>query len=507
MSGDSANTNGPARALMVQGTGSDVGKSLLVAGLCRAFHRRGLRVRPFKPQNMSNNAAVASDGNEIGRAQALQAQAAGVRPSVHMNPVLLKPEGETGAQLVVQGRIEGRVKPKDFRNFKKTLLPRVLESFGHLKAEADLVLIEGAGSPAEINLRDGDIANFGFASAADVPVILVGDVEKGGVIAQLVGTHAVLEADERDRVQGFVVNKFRGDVQLFTEAVLEIEARTGWPGLGTVPWLEAAGTLPKEDSASLGNWIKRGAESAAAKSANSAGVHIAVFHLPRIANFDDLDPLMNEDDVEVTLVEPGGVLPRDADVAIIPGSKAVISDLRFLKAQGWDVDIKAFHRLGGKVVGLCGGYQMLGERVVDPDGVEGSGHDEETGLELLSVESILTGDKTLEHVSAVELSGDLAVEGYEMHLGLTEGPDRARPWFRLSDGRHEGAVSDDGQVMGTYLHGLFQSDGFRGAFLTSIGGPRAPGASHSGKVEAALDQLADHLEAHLDLDRMLEIAE
>ncbi|MCK5446255.1 MAG: cobyric acid synthase [Rhodospirillaceae bacterium] len=503
MSGDISNTTKPARALMVQGTGSDVGKSLLVAGLCRAFHRRGLRVRPFKPQNMSNNAAVASDGTEIGRAQALQAQAAGVRPSVHMNPVLLKPEGETGSQLVVQGRVEGRVKAKDFRTFKKTLLPRVLESFEHLKAEADLVLIEGAGSPAEINLREGDIANFGFAEAADVPVILVGDVEKGGVIAQLVGTHSVLQPGERDRVQGFVVNKFRGDVSLFDDAVSEIRTRTGWAALGTVPWFEGAGVLPKEDSASLSRWIERGAESS---GSGHAGVHIAVFQLPRIANFDDLDPLMNENDVVLTMVAPGSVLPRDADVAVIPGSKAVISDLRFLKAQGWDVDIKAFHRLGGKVVGLCGGYQMLGERVVDPDGVEGHGHDEEAGLELLAVESILTGDKTLEHVDAVELSSDLQVEGYEMHLGLTEGPDRARPWFRLSDGRHEGAVSKDAQVMGTYLHGLFQSDDFRDAFLTSIAGRRSPGASHAAKIESALDQLADHLEAHMDLDQLLELA-
>ena len=490
----------PARTLMVQGTGSDVGKSLLVAGLCRAFVRRGLSVRPFKPQNMSNNAAVTSDGGEIGRAQALQAIACETPSATDMNPVLLKPEGETGAQLVVQGRVDGHIGPDDFRKLKKKLMPRVLESFERLKDGVDLVLVEGAGSPAEINLRQGEIANMGFARAANVPVILAGDVEKGGVIAQLVGTHSVLEPGEREQIKGFVINKFRGDIALFKGAVDEIKTRTGWDALGTVPWFDDVRFLPKEDSASLQRWAETGDGKAAA-------IKVAVFKLPRIANFDDLDPLMNEDDVELILLGSGDVLPVDIDIAIIPGSKSVISDLRYFKAQGWDVDLKAFHRRGGRVIGLCGGYQMLGERVVDPDGCENPNPDQEVGLELLDVESVLTGDKTLELVTGVELKSAEQVEGYEMHMGLSEGPGRQSPWFKLTDGRMEGAVSADGNVSGTYLHGLFQDDGFRHSFLSGFSGDRSRGAGHSEKIEATLDGLAKHLEKYLDLDALLEMAE
>ena len=489
-----------ARTIMVQGTGSDVGKSLLVAGLCRAFSRRGLKVRPFKPQNMSNNAAVTTDGGEIGRAQALQAIACGTPPITDMNPVLLKPEGETGAQLVVQGQVDGHVGPNDFRKFKSKLMPRVLESFERLKDDVDLVLVEGAGSPAEINLRQGEIANMGFARAAGVPVILAGDVEKGGVIAQLVGTHAVLEPGEREQIKGFIINKFRGDIALFAGAVSEIETRTGWAAMGTVPWFDDARFLPKEDSASLQRWAESGETKAAA-------IKIAVFKLPRIANFDDLDPLMNEDDVELVLLDAGDALPVDIDIAIIPGSKSVISDLRYLKAQGWDVDLKAFHRRGGRVIGLCGGYQMLGDRVVDPDGCENPNPDEEVGLELLNVESILTGDKTLELVTGVEIKSAERVEGYEMHMGLSEGPGRHRPWFKLVDGRMEGTISEDGNVSGTYLHGLFQDDGFRHSFLSSFNVSRPRGASYNEKIELVLDGLARHLEEHLDLDALLEMAE
>ncbi len=486
-------TNKLASTLMVQGTGSDVGKSLLVAGLCRAFVRRGLSVRPFKPQNMSNNAAVTKDGGEIGRAQALQAIACGMPPTTDMNPVLLKPDGETGAQLVVQGQVDGHVGPNDFRNLKSKLMPRVLESFQRLKDGVDLVIVEGAGSPAEINLRQGEIANMGFARAANVPVILAGDVEKGGVIAQLVGTHAVLEPGEREQIKGFMINKFSGDIALFAGAVSEIETRTE-------PWFEDARFLPKEDSASLQRWIESGETKAAA-------IKIAVFKLPRIANFDDLDPLMNEDDVELVLLDTGDTLPVDIDIAIIPGSKSVISDLRYLKAQGWDVDLKAFHRRGGCVIGLCGGYQMLGDRVVDPDACENPNPDEEVGLELLNVESVLTGDKTLELVTGVEIKSAERVEGYEMHMGLSEGPGRHRPWFKLADGRMEGAISEDGNVSGTYMHGLFQDDGFRHSFLSSFNASRARGASHNEKIELVLDGLAQHLEEHLDLDAMLKIAE
>ena len=486
---------------MVQGTGSDVGKSLLVAGLCRAALRRGLKVAPFKPQNMSNNAAVTSDGGEIGRAQALQAKACALEPTCDMNPVLLKPEGETGAQLIVHGRVEGRAMPGDYRHFKKRLLPSVLESFARLKANADLVLVEGAGSPAEVNLRVGDIANFGFAAAADVPVVLVGDVEKGGVIAQLVGTHAVMTPSERQLTAGFIVNKFRGDVALFHDAVTDIEARTGWPSLGVVPWLEAAVVLPQEDSASVQGW---GVPADADGGAGSP-IKVAVLMFKRIANFDDLDPLAGERDVDVIWLEAGQPLPGDIDLVVLPGSKAVLSDLQFLKEQGWDVDLKAHVRRGGFVVGLCGGYQMLGSRISDPDGIEGE-RGNEHGLGLLDIETVLADEKTLEHVSATEVETGTALSGYEMHLGLSEGPGRERPWHKISDGRFEGAVDNNNRVFGTYLHGLFGDDAFRHGFLSRLREGRVAGEGYDSQVEAALDALADHLEAHLDIDQLLKLA-
>lgn len=500
----------PAKAFMVQGTGSDAGKSLLVAGLCRAFTRRGLTVRPFKPQNMSNNAAVTSDGGEIGRAQALQARACKVAPHTDMNPVLLKPEHDSGAQLVVNGHMRGQVKPQDFRTFKETLLGDVLAAFERLKSTCDLVIVEGAGSPSEVNLRAGDIANMGFALAANapdgVPVVLAGDVEKGGVIAQVVGTHAVLMPSERALIKGFVINKFRGDVALFMPAMTDIEARTGWPGLGIVPWFLDAAKLPKEDSASLGTWLEAG------RGHGAQPIRIAVPRLARIANFDDLDPLMAEDDVQVLMIEPGVAIPGDVDVIIVPGSKSVISDLRQVKAERWDVDIAAHLHRGGLVVGLCGGYQMLGQRISDPDGIEGPGGEagEERGLGFLDVETVLTGDKTLEQVTGKVAATGLDIAGYEMHIGLTEGPDRHTPWFHLSDGREEGALNASGQgagqIMGTYLHGVFASDAFRHDFLSQLREGRSGGAAYEQGVEDALDALADHLEACLDLDNLLSLA-
>jgi len=489
----------PTRAIMVQGTGSDSGKSLIVAGLCRAFAKRGLTVRPFKPQNMSNNAAVTEDGGEIGRAQALQARACGAQPHTDMNPVLLKPEGETGAQLVVAGQMRGHVMAKDFRTFKETLLPEVLSAFERLKSGCDLVIVEGAGSPSEVNLRVGDIANMGFAQAANVPVILAGDIEKGGVIAQVVGTHAVLMPSERGLIKGFVINKFRGDVSLFEPAMTDMEARTGWAGLGVIFWFEDAGKLPKEDSASLGRWAETG------RGDGEGSIRIAVPRLPRIANFDDLDPLMAEDDVDVMMIEPGEAIPGDVDMIVLPGSKSVISDLRAVKAEDWDVDIAAHIHRGGLVVGLCGGYQMLGQRISDPDGIEGDAG-EELGLGLVDVETVLTGDKTLERVTGVEPVTGISISGYEMHIGLTEGPDRHTPWFHLSDGREEGARSANAQVMGTYLHGVFASDAFRHDFLSRLRENRTGGAAYERGIEQTLDALADHLETCLDLDALLKLA-
>jgi adenosylcobyric acid synthase len=486
-----------AKALMIQGTGSNVGKSMLVAGLARAALRRGLSVAPFKPQNMSNNAAVTADGGEIGRAQALQARAAGRAPITDMNPVLLKPETDTGAQVIVQGQRFATLKARDYGKAKGELLPKVLESFHRLAASADLVLVEGAGSPAEINLRAGDIANMGFAEAADLPVILVGDIDRGGVIAALVGTHAVLDAGERSRIKAFLVNKFRGDVSLFDEGLAEIAARTGWASLGVVPHFPDAARLPAEDVLGLpATTAPPGGLSAGAK------VRIAVPRLPRIANFDDLDPLRAEPDVEVLIVEPGEALPGDCDLVLLPGSKSTIADLAALRREGWDIDIAAHRRRGGAVLGLCGGYQMLGKTIGDPEGVEGQAGSV-AGLGLLSVDTTLGGDKATSPVAGAHAASGAALSGYEIHLGRSAGEDCQRPFLTI-DGRADGATSADGLVAGTYVHGLFASDTFRRAFLAGLGA-RAT-ASYEAEVEAVLDALAGHLAAHLDLDALLAIA-
>jgi adenosylcobyric acid synthase len=483
---------------MLQGTGSDVGKSLLVAGLARAFTRRGLRVRPFKPQNMSNNAAVTTDGGEIGRAQALQARACRVAPLADMNPVLLKPQSENGAQVVVDGRIRGNASARDYRRLAPELLPRVLAAFGRLAEDADLILVEGAGSPAEINLRDGDIANMGFAGAAAVPVVLAGDIERGGVIAQLVGTWALLRDKERALVAGCIVNKFRGDVRLFDGGIAEIEGRTGLPVFGVVPFFPPAMALPAEDSLALAGRV------GSLQSEPKAGrVLIAVPLLPHIANFDDLDPLRVEPGVDLVMVPPGQPLPREAALLILPGSKATTADLDFLRREGWDIDILAHHRHGGRILGLCGGYQMLGRSVCDPEGREGrSGAT--PGLGLLDVETVLGGEKRLIVTAGFEIASGLPVEGYEMHIGTTSGLGLWRPMLRLAAGA-DGAVSADGRVAGCYLHGLFASDRFRSAFIRSLGG-RAGRSRFAERIEATLDGLADHLEANLDLAALLAAA-
>ncbi len=478
--------------LMVQGTGSNVGKSVIVAGLARAYANQGLNVRPFKPQNMSNNAGVTEDGGEIGRAQMTQALAARVAPSVHMNPVLLKPESETGAQVIVQGRRFATMKAREYGARKPELMGAVLDSFGRLGKNADLVLVEGAGSPAEINLRDGDIANMGFAEAADVPVILVGDIDRGGVIASIVGTHAVLPDGERQRIRGFVINRFRGDVSLFDDGVREIEARTGWPCLGVVPHFADAVKLPAEDVLGLEE----------GRSANSARLRIVVPQLGRIANFDDLDPLRAEPSVDLIIVPPGAALPGDADLVLLPGSKSTIADLRHLREQGWDIDIAAHVRRGGSVLGVCGGYQMLGVRVSDPDGIEGKPGDMTEGLGLLEVETVLIGEKTTMSVQGVHLASGEVLSGYEIHIGRTQGTDCARPFARIED-RFDGAQSSDGTIAGTYLHGIFASDSFRRAFL----GASCSALDYRTGVDMALDALAVHLAAHLDLKQLLQIAQ
>ena len=487
--------------IMLQGAGSNVGKSVLVAGLCRHFSNAGLRVRPFKPQNMSNNAAVTLDGGEIGRAQAMQARGCRAETSVHMNPVLLKPESETGSQVIVQGKRFGSMRAREYGSHKAELLPRVLESFDIVGRDADLVIVEGAGSPAEVNLRAGDIANMGFAVAADVPVVMVGDIDRGGVIASLVGTDAVLDEADRALIKGFLINKFRGDTTLFAEGMTIIERATGWQGVGILPWFPQARFLPAEDILDI-----RGKSGDAR---DGAPVRIAVTVLRRIANFDDLDPLAGETDVDLTLVEAGDVIPADADLILLPGSKSTISDLTFLRDQGWDIDIAAHLRRGGMVMGLCGGYQMLGTRLDDPDGVEGPAGDT-PGLGHLGVETVLAGDKRLTQVTAHANAFDVPVRGYEIHMGRTGGPDCDRPFLTL-DGRPEGAVSADGAVIGTYLHGIFADDGFRRAFLDNLAARRGrEGAfgevDFDARVDATLDELAAHMAANLDLDAFARIA-
>ena len=488
-----------ARAIMFQGTGSDVGKSLIVAGLARAFARRGVAVRPFKPQNMSNNAGVAADGGEIGRAQLLQALAAGVPSSVHMNPVLLKPEAETGAQIVLRGRVAGRAAAHEYQALKAGLLPAVLESFEGLADEAELVLVEGAGSPAEINLRRGDIANMGFAAAARLPVVLIGDIDRGGVIAQIVGTQAVLPPDDRARLAGFLVNRFRGDPRLFHDGMKTIAERTRLRPLGLVPWFEEAWKLPAEDALGLDSSAPREPDRVAAP----ARIKIAVPRLPRIANFDDLDPLKLEPGVELALVPPGRPLPGDAALVILPGSKATIADLAFFRAQGWDIDLAAHLRRGGRVLGLCAGLQMLGRRIADAEGLEGVPGVVD-GLGLLEIETALRPEKRLARIEGREIESGAAVVGYEMHLGRSSGPGLARPMLELA-GRPDGAVSADGRAMGCHLHGLFAADGFRRAFLARLGAASAA-LDYAQEVDGVLDRLALHLEAHLDLDLIWHLA-
>jgi len=484
-----------ARALMFQGTGSDVGKSLIVAGLARAYADRGLKVAPFKPQNMSNNAAVTADGGEIGRAQALQARAARVPASVHMNPVLLKPQSELGSQVVVQGRVHGAAKAAAYQALKPQLMRFVLESFASLKRAADLVLVEGAGSAAEVNLRRNDIANMGFARAAEVPVVLIGDIDRGGVIASLVGTKAVIDPEDAALVRGFLVNKFRGDPALFADGMATIARATGWEPLGLVPFFPDARLLPAEDALALD---RPGAVKTAARA------RIAVPILPHIANFDDLDPLDAEPMIELVRVRPGAALPGDADLVILAGSKATIADLTALREAGFDLDIAAHRRRGGQVLGLCGGYQMLGKSIGDPEGIEGP-PGTTPGLGLLDVATVLSGEKRLEPVKGQTRDG-VPFAGYEMHMGVTAGPDCARPFARLADGSPEGAVSADGGVLGTYVHGLFADDRQRSAWLARFAAP--PSAlAYDGLIDDILDRLAQHLGRHLDLERLLSLSQ
>jgi adenosylcobyric acid synthase len=480
-------------ALMIQGCGSDVGKSVLVAGLCRLFANRGLTVRPFKPQNMSNNAAVTADGGEIGRAQALQAIACRTPPTVHMNPVLLKPQSDVGAQLIIRGRMSGTWQAAAYQDRKAGLLDVVVESFRQLQAESDLVIVEGAGSPAETNLRANDIANMGFARAADVPVVLVGDIDRGHVIAALVGAHAVLDEADRAMIRGFVINKFRGDPALFDDGRAEIVRRTGWRDCGMAPWLAAAKRLPAEDAVVLDR----------AAMGDGRKIKIVVPMLSRIANFDDFDPLRLEPEVAFGFVPPGSPLPGDADLVILPGTKATLADLAFLRAQGWDIDLAAHVRRGGRVLGICGGFQMLGRTIADPDGVEGP-PGAAAGLGLLDLDTVLTGDKVLRPTRG-RLASGAGFEGYEIHVGRTTGSDLQRPLLIREDGAGEGAISADGQISGAYVHGLFNLASARAAILAELGAV-SDGLDQTARIDAALDEIAEMLERSFDIPALAAIA-
>ena len=481
-------------AVMIQGCGSDVGKSVIVAGLCRLFTNRGYRVRPFKPQNMSNNAAVTADGGEIGRAQALQEIACRTPPTVDMNPVLLKPQSDVGAQVIVRGQMKGTQQARDYQSRKAEMLGVVMECFRRLEAEGDLVIVEGAGSPAETNLRQGDIANMGFAREANVPVVLIGDIDRGHVIAALVGAHTVLEPEDRAMIRGFLINKFRGDPSLFKDGRTEITARTGWPDLGMIPWLAAVRKLPAEDAVVL---------DPAAPTEPRRRVKIVAPLFSRIANFDDFDPLLAEPEVAFTFIKPGTPLPGDADLVVLPGTKATRADLAFLRAQGWDIDLAAHVRRGGHVLGICGGFQMLGRSVADPGGIEGPAGESE-GLGLLDVSTVLTGEKTLRPVSGRLAAAGAPFDGYEMHVGRTDGADLTRPFLHLGDAP-DGAISRDGRIAGTYVHGLFSRGEARAALLAPFN-VTSNERDHTHVVDALLDEIANELANALDIEALAAIA-
>ncbi len=483
-----------ARALMLQGTASDVGKSMLTAALCRIARRRGINVVPFKPQNMSNNAAACACGGEIGRAQALQARAAGLAPRTDMNPVLLKPQTDRAAQIVLQGRAIGSKEAAEYMASRDQLMGSVMESFARLAEAHDLIIVEGAGSPAEINLRDRDIANMGFARQVGAPVFLIGDVDRGGVIANIVGTKKVLGSADAGMICGFIINKFRGDPRLFDDGVVAIEQRTDWPCLGVVPWLAACAHLPAEDAVVL----ERPAQT------NEGRLKIAAPMLSRIANFDDADPLKMEPRIDFRWIRPGEPIPRDTNVVILFGTKSTLGDLAFLRQQGWDHDIIAHARNGGRVFGVCGGYQMLGDVVSDPDGFDGDGG-EAPGLGLLHVKTVMTSEKEVTPVEGMCAQNGDPVQGYEIHAGETTGPDTRRPIFQLGN-RTDGARSVDGLIEGTNLHGAFASDAFRRYWLARAGIAAEENLQYESAVERALDDLADGVEASIDIDRMLEAA-
>lgn len=479
-----------ARSLMVQGTTSDAGKSTLVAGLCRLMHRRGVRVAPFKPQNMSLNSAVGADGGELGRAQALQAQAAGIEPTSDMNPVLLKPNSDTGAQVIVHGRPVGELDAAQYHDYKRIARQAVLTSYERLTAAYELILVEGAGSPAEINLREGDIANMGFAEAVDCPVVLIADIDRGGVFAHLVGTLALLSDSERARVTGFVINRFRGDPALLEPGLEWLTAHTGKRVFGVLPYLEGL-HLDAEDAISR----------LPAQTKGPATLAVRVPVPPRIANHTDFDPLRLHPQVDFRYVRDVADLGA-ADLIILPGSKSVRADLAWLRERGWDRSFERHLRYGGKVIAICGGLQMLGTEIDDPLGIEGAAG-KSAGLGLLELHTVLRPQKQLRNVSGRLAIDETPVHGYEIHMGQSSGRALDRPAVLLDDGRPDGVMSGDGQIIATYLHGLFENGPACAALLRWAGLDAAVAVDHARRREEMLDRLADCIEASLDIARLL----
>lgn len=483
---------------MVQGTTSDAGKSVLVAGLCRVLSRKGVKVAPFKPQNMALNSAVTTDGGEIGRAQAVQAQACGIEPRIDMNPVLLKPNSDTGAQVIIQGHAVTEMDAVSYHGYKATAMEAVLDSFDRLQSEFQVVMVEGAGSPAEVNLRDNDIANMGFAERVDSPVILVADIDRGGVFAHLVGTLELLSPTEQERVVGFVINRFRGDVSILQPGLDWLEQRTGKPVLGVVPYLHGF-HLEAEDAVAGQQELDNKAKT----------LKVVVPVVKRISNHTDFDALRLHPQVDLQFIPAGEEIPG-ADLIILPGTKSTRSDLRWLREQGWDKAVYKHLRYGGKVIGICGGFQMLGNCVADPEGIEGPAGSSE-GLGLLDMETVLEPEKQLRRESGqlafpdpTSAAAGRRVEGYEIHAGVTQGPALNHPAVKLQD-RTDGAVSEDGQILGTYLHGLFDHSEAFETLLKWAGLEQVQCIDYRARQEADIERLADALEMHLDLEKVYDV--
>jgi adenosylcobyric acid synthase len=476
--------------LMIQGTTSDAGKTTLVAALCRWVARKNRKVAPFKPQNMALNSAVTEDGGEIGRAQAVQAQACGIAPHTDMNPVLLKPNSDTGAQVIIHGQAVSNMEADFYHHFKPKAMAAVLESHQRLTEQYDVVMVEGAGSPAEINLRNRDIANMGFAEAVDCPVILIADIDRGGVFAHIVGTLALLSESEQRRIKGFVINRFRGDISLLQSGLDWLEKETGKPVLGVLPYVHDL-HLEAED-----------AINAQQHEPEQTALKVIVPVLPHMSNHTDFDPLRLHPQVNFQFVRLDDPIPP-ADLIIVPGSKNVQTDLAYLEAAGWPQAIHKHLRYGGKLIGICGGFQMLGKTIADPDQVEGHGGTV-NGLGLLDMKTILSPQKQLKNVSGNIYLNDALIQGYEIHAGISEGPALTKPFCKLN-GQPDGVISEDKQIIGTYVHGLFEQASTRQALLEWAGVNETVGIDYHAIREQHLNRLADLIDLHLDTQKLKQL--